>query len=153
MKTLDAYSLQRAFPPTLATVGINLKKNDGWITNGFFIIRAALEPKISQRVRFIETDAKYSEIVEKWEKELPKYEVATVVNDIRVCFDKTFLVKLKSASYEVWCNPKLLSYVLNGTGDRKLEIKIGEAFTKPILLMRDDQVLGGVMPFRNPDQD
>lgn len=128
-------------------------ENEGWLTNGFFAIYKSLEPKVSQKLRYIQTDNKIKESVEKWVAKLDIYETAEIVNDIRYSYDKTFLIKLKSENYEVWCNPKYLSYCLAGTGDRHLEIKIGKTFSDPILLMRDNDILAAVMPFRNQDEE
>lgn len=160
MKTLSNHALLRAFPPTKSIIfQSQFRRSSGWLTNGFFAIRENLEPKSSKDYRFVESDVNISRILSDLEKKIASrdtvfYESAEILNQLEVSFDKTFLVKLKSANFTGWCNPRLLAYALQGCYFFKdLKIMIGQNTTDPIAIVDDgNQILAMVMGFRHEEE-
>lgn len=155
MKTLSNHALLRAFPPTRTTFFDRFQSTEGWLTNGYFIIKEQLEPKSSRAYRYQKSDVKAQSVVDKTSKNLGEYEVAEIQNQLKISFDKTFLIKLESESGKfVWCNPRYISYVLQGLSVfQDLKIMIGKDYTDPIVFTdQDNQILAMVMGFRNEEE-
>lgn len=154
MKTINPSQLLKVFRPTKSTINLGrFQRNDGWLTNGFFAIKQQLEPKASKDYRFRDSKVNVQSILDKTTKKLPEYQEAAILNYIQMGgWDSSFLVKLKSESYEAWVNPRYISYVYQGMAFFKdLKIMIGESVSDPIAFVVDGEIQALVMGFRNQE--
>lgn len=155
MKTVTLQNLLKTFKPTKATINIRqFQKSEGWLTNGFFLVCATLEPKSSKEYRYRESDIKTQSLIDRVAKNLGKYEVAEIINHFELGgWDEKFLVKLQSENYTAWVNPRFVSYVYQGMAFfRDLKIMIGENANDPIAFVIDGEIKGLVMGFRKSEE-
>lgn len=163
MENINTNQLIRLFPPNKSTITQgDFRRTQGWMTNGYFAIQEKFEPKSSKSLRFIESEVDINKTVEAAKERLKsgKYRVAEIVNHFEL--QGTMIVKLhakENGKAVAWCNPRFLSYVLQGCQFmRQIKIMIGDSYNDPILVVTeqrspDDEVivLGLVMPVRKED--
>lgn len=143
MDTLNHYEIEAISKPTATKIEANksnLMRNEGFTTNGYWMLRTDLEPKFLQA---IPENGEKPLITRTIERSNVQTDTIEAVNELR--FENVLMIKMGNEKHTTWVNVAFLS--LFASLDGLIEFYQNSELD-PIVVKRNTEIVGILMPLR-----
>ena len=142
MNTLSLWGIKDIAKPTPAKIGVDrIIRNQGYTTNGYWMIRTDLETKYTNKIREVEQKPEITKILDAVKDATNEMKIEN-----RLAYHSSLVVALSCETFTTWINV----YFLGMFSEVGMSLKFyqKDALAPMYVKNEKDEVIGVIMPIR-----